>query len=290
MHHPFAIHVVALERKMSGGCQSSLVVGSDGKRYILKCFGNPQGSNTLFHEALGSQIARALELPVPNWRPLYVSNDFIDAHPDLSFSWSGRARTRPIAGLHFGSAYLDAEPGGEVYEVIPSSWFSRIANREDFVRMLLLDLWTDHLDRRQALFGRQSNSKTLRATFVDHGQMFGDRRSPFRSRRGRGRFLDPRIYGDWCSEETLVRSYEAILAINRLDLEGMMDVIPSEWISIFHAANVVELLLNRRSHVMQDIQRLRWALSSNEDDLPRPSIMNSHDRHLPVHCSPLPRL
>jgi hypothetical protein len=261
MHDHVVVEVVQLERKMRGGCQSALVLGADGNRYILKCFGNPQGSHTLFHEALGSQLARVLNLPVPNWHPLYLSPDFIKAHPDLAFSLSGHERTQPSAGLHFGSAFVDAEGSGEVYEVIPSSWFNRISNREDFVGMLLLDRWTDHLDRRQALFRRNADSDALEAIFIDHGQMFGDHHSPLRSRRGRARFLDARIYKDWCREAALQVWYEGIVNVDEAILDDLMGTIPSEWISIFHAANVVRTLLEGKAALMDDIATLRSDLA-----------------------------
>ncbi|MCU1248987.1 MAG: hypothetical protein JWQ49_2016, partial [Edaphobacter sp.] len=51
-------------RKMKGGSQSILVQCDDNRFYVVKMAGNPQGSNILANEFLGSVIARAVGLPV----------------------------------------------------------------------------------------------------------------------------------------------------------------------------------------------------------------------------------
>ena len=55
-------------RKMKGGSQSILVQCDDNRFYVVKMAGNPQGSNILANEFLGSVIAHAVGLPVAECR------------------------------------------------------------------------------------------------------------------------------------------------------------------------------------------------------------------------------
>jgi len=178
---------------MRGGCQSSLVRASDGCRYVLKMLDNPEGRDNLFHEALGSGLAQVLGLPVPTWRVLDVSESFIEQNPQVWFESEGRL-TRPSPGLHFGSAFVEALPGGEIYQMVPAGWYPRLVNAGDFLGVLLLDLLANHSDNRQALFVQIPGTRQLKAVFIDHGQMFGHTDS-LRMRIGRARFLDTRVYG-----------------------------------------------------------------------------------------------
>jgi hypothetical protein len=257
-HQESAPCVTGFRRQVGGSTQSSLVTASDGHAYILKFNNHLHGKHTLFHEALGSELAQLLGLPVPCWQPLLVSNDFLDAHPEMWFA-SPEGRLRPGAGLHFGSRLVCAPAGGSVYELIPSRWFPRIANAEDFFGMLLLDLWTNNQDRRQALFLRTERSSALRALFIDHGQMFGGTAGSFRHRAKRARFLDERIYDQPLSELALNRWANRILGIDEAALRYLVTVSPAEWTTPEHARSVVKMMLDRRSLIMQDSNQIRSA-------------------------------
>ena len=50
---------------LRGGSRASRIRATDGKHYILKLHGNPQGNTSLIAEYLGTQILAALQLPVP---------------------------------------------------------------------------------------------------------------------------------------------------------------------------------------------------------------------------------
>ena len=158
-------------RKMRGGSQSSLIGTSDGNFYVLKLANNPQGPNTLFNEAFGSILSHHLGLPVPEWHPMQVSSSFIATNPDLHFMLAEGVRT-PSAGLHFGSKFVIASKDDEVYEIVPERWMQRVQKPHFFAGMLLLDIWTENVDRRQALFIERSANRALEAMFFDHGHMF----------------------------------------------------------------------------------------------------------------------
>ena len=90
-------------RKMKGGSQSILVQCDDNRFYVVKMAGNPQGSNILANEFLGSVIAHAVGLPVAECRVIRLSDHFIDSDPEMWFELSS-GRKRPEAGLQEGAA------------------------------------------------------------------------------------------------------------------------------------------------------------------------------------------
>jgi hypothetical protein len=263
------LDVVHFERKMRGGCQSSLVRASDGCRYVLKMLDNPEGSDTLFHEALGSGLAQVLELPVPIWRVLHVSESFIEENPQVWFESEGRL-IRPTPGLHFGSAFVEALPGGEIYQMVPGSWHPRLVNAGDFSGMLLLDLWANHLDNRQALFVQTPGTRQLKAVFIDHGQMFGPTDS-LRMRVGRARFLDTRVYGVSGSAGLLSRWQKRIKNVSASTISYLMDAVPTSWKRPGHAEIILDGLLEMQTRIPDDVSRLR-SYFKGEDSL----VITSH--------------
>lgn len=254
--------VVHFERKMRGSCQSSLVKASDGCRYVLKMLDNPEGSDALFHEALGSGLAQVLGLPVPTWRVLNVSESFIEENPQVWFESGGRL-TRPTPGLHFGSAFVEALPGGETYQLVPASWHPRLVNAGDFSGMLLLDLWANHLDNRQALFVQIPRTRQLKAVFIDHGQMFGPT-SSLRMRIGKARFLDTRVYSASGTAGLLSHWQKRMSTVSATTISYLMDAVPRSWKRPGYPEIILDRLLEMQAGVPEDVSRLRSILEADD--------------------------
>ena len=124
--------------------QSIFVQANDGKYYVVKMAGNPQGTNTLANEYVGSFVAKAVGLPVVQPRGIFLSDSFIDKHPYLWFELPFGVR-RPEDGVHFGSLLIGQPSGAErPTEYISPSRIDRITNREAFLGMYLLDVWANH--------------------------------------------------------------------------------------------------------------------------------------------------
>lgn len=253
---------------MRGKSQSSLVRASDGCSYVLKMLDNPEGSDNLFHEALGSGLAQVLGLPVPTWRVLDVSESFIAQNPQVWFESEGRL-TRPSPGLHFGSAFVEALPGGEIYQMVPGGWYPRLINAGDFIGMLLLDLLANHSDNRQALFVQTPGTRQLKAVFIDHGQMFG-RTDSLHMRIGRSRFLDTRVYGGSGSAGLLSRWQKRIMNLSASTISYLIDAVPTSWKRPGYADVILDGLLEMQAGIPDDVSRLRSHLEGQD------SLLASH--------------
>jgi hypothetical protein len=150
---PTSVRVLVVSeflRKLRGGSQPILVRANDGLLYVLKFAHNLQGPNLLFNEVMGTELYRACGLPVPEWRPLLLTDSFLDRNPSCWFEADGES-IRPLAGLCFGSRFL-ATGEDSPLEILPGSHFARVANRHAFGLAWLIDICAQHSDNRQALF------------------------------------------------------------------------------------------------------------------------------------------
>jgi hypothetical protein len=214
---------------MPGGSQSSLIGASDGNFFVLKLRNNPQGPNTIFNEAFGTILAQSLGLPVPDWQPIQVSREFITRNPGLGFS-TPEGVSAPVAGLHFGSKFVIGSQDEEVFEIVPSRWMERVKKPHLFAGMLLLDIWTENVDRRQVLFIERAASRALEVVFIDNGHMFagphGDRR--LKSPQSCVYYLR-QIYArafDSGETEPWLRCIEGLTDTT---LQAMIERVPQEW-------------------------------------------------------------
>lgn len=251
---------------MRGGSQSSLVGASNGKFYIVKFANSPQGPNLPFNEALGTILAQYLGLPTPDWRPLRITPRFIKANPDVCFVLEGGVTCQPAPGLHFGSEFVMGSDEKEVYEIVPEKWMHHLEEPELFAGMLLLDIWTENVDRRQAIFiDGAAEGRGLKAVFFDHGHMFqgshGNKplTNPlsciyYHDRVYKGALQSPKV-DSWLSQ------------IDRLSeemLRAMMERIPREWRYGTLEDNAIALLTRNRRFLRWKIKEVAEGLTSIE--------------------------
>ena len=179
-------------RNLRGGSQPILAEASDGCVYVVKFADNLQGPHLPFNESMGTELYRACGLPVAPWRPLLVTDSFLERNP-ACYLETPEGRRKRASGLCFGSRYLGGK-NQRAFEVLPGAFFQRVRNAEDFWRAWLVDICAGHSDNRQAIF-REEADRQLEAVFVDFGHMFGgaagsDPNRPFRV----SRYQDGRIY------------------------------------------------------------------------------------------------
>jgi hypothetical protein len=227
-----------------------LVRASDGDTYVVKLMGNPEGPNVLANEALGTELARHLGLSVPEWRAIEISDEFLDQHK-LCWFETASGLVRPNAGLHFASRVIGQDTSTSVYEVLPGGWISRIDNRDDFVGMLMLDVWANHTDNRQSVFVRNPITQQLTAVFVNNGHMFGGPSGQDAYRRGAAMYLDRRVYEGLDINGTVDRWLQRVRGIDESVLLQLAKSIPSAWMSGRYLEEFVAQLQIRKEALEQ---------------------------------------
>src|ERR1035437_3514301 len=102
------LFLIRFIRKLRGGSQPILAEASDGLLYVVKFINNLQGPNLLFNESAGSEIFHANALAVPSWKPIFISDSFLDHNPD-SWMQTPTGLLRLVSGLCFGSQFLGGD-------------------------------------------------------------------------------------------------------------------------------------------------------------------------------------
>jgi hypothetical protein len=248
------LSAVKFVRKMNGGSQSILVQCDDGRHYVVKMTGNPQGGNVLANEVFGGIIANAVGLPVAEGRAVYISDRFIDGEPKLWFELPSGIK-RPDAGLHYGSLLVGQPSGSDrPSDYIGRSRINSITNRSAFLGMYILDVWANHQDSRQAVFLRESNDCSQTAFFIDHGHMFGGPEWDFQERPGIACHLESNIYTKLWNQKTVSSWISHFRTILPTVLGFATSIIPSQWYN-GDLHSLVEELGHRLSHLTELVHK-----------------------------------
>lgn len=219
------VQVIRFIRRLRGGSQPVMVEGTDGCSYVLKFSNNLQGANLPFNESAGIELFKSCGLAVPEWKPLWVTPEFLDQNPGCWIE-SPDERLRPVPGLCFGANFL-GKPGSRLLEILPGTSFKLIRNRMCFWLAWLIDICFDHIDNRQAVFQEDAEGG-LDAFFIDMGNMFGGAKGNQTAHFITSRYLDPRIYVDVGSE--WITEFQKIA--QALDTDGLwrrIQVLPEDW-------------------------------------------------------------
>ncbi len=212
-------------RNLRGDSQPILVQANDGLLYVAKFTNNLQGPNLPFNESMGSELYRACGLAVPLWKPLLVTDSFLDQNPDC-WMQTPEGRLRPASGLCFGSRFLGGD-GIRLLEILPSTSFKRIRNQASFWLAWLIDICAEHVDNRQAVFIEDAEG-WLDVFFVDYGHLFGGPNADLRKNFRASNYLDLRIYPDIGSEQ-LLDFQRVVRALDADKLWQRVQALPDDW-------------------------------------------------------------
>lgn len=213
-------------RKLRGGSQPVLAEASDGFLYVVKFSNSLQGLNLAFNESVGTELYRSVGLPVAAWRPITVTDSFIDASPACWLE-TASGLCRPEAGKCFGSRFM-AREGTRLFEILPGAYIQRVKNREDFWLAWFIDICAEHADSRQALF-RELPGGELTATFFDHGRMFGGADGQLELKARTPAYLDGRMYPEMGREQFSQMLDRAIGNLDAYEFSKEVGRLPDEW-------------------------------------------------------------
>ena len=213
---------------MRGGSQAHLIRASDKNLYVTKFQNNPQHVRVLVNEYLGTHVGQLLQLPMPEARIMEVSEWLIENTAELKIEIS--PRSVPCAsGSQFASRYVGDPERDRVFDYLPESMSHRIANLDDFPRVLVFDRWTGNADGRQAVFVQASGQRAYRAVFIDQGYCFNVGEWSFPDSPLRGVFARNFVY----APVTGWQSFEPTLSqVEQIDIDDLWRIaaeIPEEW-------------------------------------------------------------
>jgi hypothetical protein len=261
-----AVLAVQQIRRMRGGAQGQLMLGADGRIYVVKFQNNPQHIRVLANEFLASRLAAAAGLTVPECDLVEVSSWLIENTPELEIDM-GQTRVRCQPGLQFGSRFAGGTMPGQVVDYLPEEQLAEVKNLDEFAGILVLDKWTANANGRQAVFTRRQRERRYKAVFIDFGYCFHAGEWRFEDAPLRGVYYRNDVYREvrgWKFFEPWLTRLETMPAET---IWKSANEVPPEWyggdLDVMEA--LVEELLARRSRIRELIEAFR-----NSDRRPFP--------------------
>jgi hypothetical protein len=252
--------VVAVQhiRRMRGGAQGQLMLGSDGHVYVVKFQNNPQHVRVLANELLATRLAVAAGLSAPHAELVEVSPWLVNNTPELEIDF-GRRRERCTPGLQFGSRFVGGLMPGQVVDFLPEDQLGEVKNAAEFAGVLALDKWTANANGRQAVFTRKQRERRYRAVFIDYGYCFhaGDWR--FEDSPLRGVYYRNAVYRDVTGWESFEPWLSRMETMPEETAWAAANEVPPDWYDgdIAEMEALVQKLLQRRSRIRELIDGFR---------------------------------
>ncbi len=259
--------VVAVQhiRRMRGGAQGHLMLGADGKLWVVKFQNNPQHVRVLANEMLATRLAAAAGLTVPETAVVEVSPWLVENTPgSLKQTWAG-AKSAVLRGCSLGRGYMGGLMPGQVVDYLPEEQLGEIRNLEEFAGMLALDKWTGNVNGRQAVFLRKARERRYRACFIDQGYCFHAGEWRFEDTPLRGVYPRNAVYahvGGWASFEPWLTRLETMDAAR---VWQAAEEIPPQWYGgdLGELEGLVETLLRSLAGEDPGVDRGVWTVGSS---------------------------
>ena len=150
--------ITRIIREISNGATKPYIVEcDDGKQYVAKFPGNPDGTRVLINELVCALLAKKLKLPLPDFKVVEIDNiEIFDVlEEDIKL----------INGSVFCSKYV------EKATQIPSYRFvQKVNNIDDALKILIFDVIVGNNDRNKGnlLVNLKNNSLVM----IDHSHVF----------------------------------------------------------------------------------------------------------------------
>jgi hypothetical protein len=252
---------------MRGGAQSQLMLGADGRLWVVKFKNNPQHIRVLPNELIATRLAQAIGLTVPATDVVEVSEWLIANSPGMHVETARGHAEKYTPGLQFGSRFVGGLMPGQVVDYLPEPQLDEVRNLAEFAGMLAVDKWTGNCNGRQAVFERRPRERKYRATFIDQGFCFNAGEWTFPDSPLRGVYARNRVYAGvtgWANFEPWLSRIEEM---DGDTLWNIADIVPPEWYGgdMTTIERLLEQLLRRRGRVRELIASFR---DSNREPFP----------------------
>jgi len=254
------VEIKRIIRRVRGGSQAHLVEGEDGRYYIAKFAGNPQGNRTLVNEWVAQSIVKLLGISTPPLCLLRLPDSLRD---EMLYFEVGNKRV-PVRGhWHLGSLCPVDPQTKTLFDFLPERFLRNITNLDDFARIAVADQWLHQTDKRQAVFVREhvpeASPVRMRAYFIDHGRAFDGSFWKLRETSGHGCYMDRTIYAlidmpNICSE-----TVSHIESISEREILSSVTTLPESWLSAGDSDALNRLLMKLHKNRL----RLRRVVTSH---------------------------
>ncbi len=275
-----AVLAVQAIRRMRGGAQSQLMLGSDGKLWVVKFQNNPQHLRVLANELIATRLAAAAGLTVPATDVVEVTEWLVQNTSEMYMDLGRGQRELCTPGLQFGSQFVGGLLPGQVVDYLPEQQMEEVRNLVEFPGMLVVDKWAGNCNGRQAVFERRARERKYRAIFIDQGFCFnaGDWTFPDSPLRGvyPRNLVYSRVTG-WSSFEPWISRAEAM---DPGILWSIAEAVPPEWYGgdTTKIERLMERMLERRGRLRELIGAFR-----DSDRQPFPKWAESKTIVVPGH-------
>ena len=243
---------------MRGGAQSQLMLGADGKLWVVKFQNNPQHLRVLANELIATRLAAAVGLTVPPSDVVEVTEWLVANTFDMQVEGRG-GRERYSAGLQFGSQFVGGLMPGQVVDYLPEQQLDEVRNLAEFAGMLCIDKWAGNCNGRQAVFERRPRERKYRATFIDQGFCFNAGEWTFPDSPLRGIYARNKVYARVTGWESFEPWLSRVESMEAGVLWEIAEAVPPEWYGGNTAVieRLMEQMLGRRSRVRELIASFR---------------------------------
>lgn len=254
-----AVLAVQAIRRMRGGAQSQLMLGSDGRLWVVKFQNNPQHLRVLANELIATRLAEAVGLTVPVSDVVEVTDWLVENSPAMQLDLPRGQRERYTAGLQFGSRFVGGLMPGQVVDYLPEQQLTEVRNVAEFAGMLTIDKWTGNCNGRQAVFERRPRERKYRATFIDQGFCFNAGEWTFPDAPLRGVYQRNQVYERVTGWESFEPWLGRVETMDAAKLWAIAEAVPPEWYGgdLSEIERLMEQLLRRRSRVRELIESFR---------------------------------
>jgi hypothetical protein len=262
-----AVLAVQAIRRMRGGAQSQLMLGADGKLWVVKFLNNPQHVRVLANELIATRLASAAGLTVPPSDVIEVTDWLIENTPDMHIELQHGKTERYRAGLQFASQFVGGLMPGQVVDYLPEQQLDDVRNLEEFAGMLAIDKWTGNCNGRQAVFDRRPRERKYRATFIDQGFCFNAGEWNFPDSPLRGVYARNQVYTGVVGWESFEPWLSRIEAMDTGVIWAIAEGVPPQWYGgdTRNIERLMDQMLTRRGLVRELICSFR---DSNREPFP----------------------
>jgi hypothetical protein len=244
---------------MRGGAQSQLMLGADGKLWVVKFQNNPQHLRVLANELIATRLAEAVGLTVPVTDVVEVTDWLVANTLDMNVELPRGLRERYRPGLQFGSQFVGGLMPGQVVDYLPEQQLDEVRNLAEFAGMLAIDKWAGNCNGRQAVFERRPRERKYRATFIDQGFCFNAGEWTFPDSPLRGVYARNQVYARVTGWQSFEPWLSRIEGMDARTLWAIAEAVPPEWYGgdTAQIERLMEQMLARRGRVRELIASFR---------------------------------